>query len=86
MLRVLTYSQSIFNGIIMIILDIRTWYNFCGLGCQKGKKEKKSTGTLRCLSHASDLLGFGVWHMWSPVVLHTSSYYKEKFFGGDPRC
>ena len=40
MLRALTYSKSIFNGIIMIILDIRTWYNFCGLDCQKGKKEK----------------------------------------------
>ena len=40
MLRVLTYSESIFNGIIMIILDIRTWYNFYELDCQKGKKEK----------------------------------------------
>ena len=27
----------------------------------KGKKKKKSTGTLRCLSHALDSLGFGAW-------------------------
>ena len=25
-------------------------------------KKEKSTGTLRCLSHASDPLGFGAWH------------------------
>ena len=30
----------------MIILDIRTWYNFCGLDCQKGKKEKKNLQVL----------------------------------------
>ena len=34
------------------------------MDCQKGKKEK-STGTLRCFSHASDPLGFGVWHSYS---------------------
>ena len=28
------------------------------MDCQKGKKEK-STGTLRCLSHASNPLGLG---------------------------
>ena len=26
------------------------------------KKKKKSTGTLKCLSHALDPLEFGVWH------------------------
>ena len=62
MLRALTYFENIFNGIIMIILDISTWYDFCGLDCQKG--EKKSTGTLRHLSHALDPLGFGAWQHW----------------------
>ena len=56
MLRALTYFESIFNEIIMIILDVGTWYDFCGLDCQKGKK---STGTLRCLSHALTLWGLG---------------------------
>ena len=38
------------------------------MDCQKGKKKKKkSTGTLRCLSHALDPLGFGVWHLMSLV-------------------
>ena len=35
------------------------------MDCQKGKKEKIS-GTLRCLSHASNPLGFGVWHLQVP--------------------
>ena len=60
MLRALTYSESIFNGIIMIILEVGIRYDLCGLDCQK-KKKKKSTGTLRCLSHALDPLGFGAW-------------------------
>ena len=55
MLRTLTYFESIFNEIIMIILDISTWYNFCGLDCQKGKRiNKKCIGTLRRFSHALD--------------------------------
>ena len=55
MLRALIYFESIFNEIIMIILDISTWYKFCGFDCQKGKRTKKKfTGTLRCLSHALD--------------------------------
>ena len=64
MLRALTYFESIFNGIIMIILDVGTWYDCCGLNCQKGRK-KKSTGTLRHISHALDPLGFGAWHITS---------------------
>ena len=59
MLRVLTYSESIFNGIIMIILDVDIGYDLCGFDYLK-KKKKNSTGTLRCLSHALDPLGFGV--------------------------
>ena len=59
MLRVLTYSESIFNGIIMIILDVDIGYDLCGLDYLN--KKKKSTGTLRCLSHALDPLGFGAW-------------------------
>ena len=62
MLRALTYSESIFNETIMIILNIVTVYDLCGLDGQKGKKKKKSTGTLRCFSHALDPLGFGAWH------------------------
>ena len=38
MLKVLTYSEIIFNGIIMIILDVGTGYDLCGLDGQKGKK------------------------------------------------
>ena len=60
MLGALTYFESIFNGIIMIIIDVGTWYYFCGFDCQKGKK-KKFTGTLRHISHALDPLGFGAW-------------------------
>ena len=45
----------------MIILNVGIWYDLCGLDCQK-KGKKKSTGTLRCLSHALDPLGFGAWH------------------------
>ena len=73
----LTYSESIFNGIIMIILDIRTWYNFYGLNCQKGKKKKKSTSTLKCLFYALDPLRFRAWHAliklahaWTTILPH----------------
>ena len=32
----------------------------------KKERKKKSTGTLRCLSHALDPLGFGVWQkLWA---------------------
>ena len=58
MLRALTYSECIFNGIIMIILDVGIGYDLCGLNCQK---KKKSIGILRCLPHALDPLGFGAW-------------------------
>ena len=62
MLRALTYFESIFNGIIMIILDVGTWYDLYGLNCQKGKKKKKKIYKyLRHLSHALDPLGFGAW-------------------------
>ena len=43
----------------MIILNVGIGYDLCELDCQK-KKKKKSTGTLRCLSHALDPLGFGI--------------------------
>ena len=58
MLRTLIYSDSIFNGIIIIILDVGIGYNLCELDYQK--KKKKYTGTLRCLSHALNSLEFGV--------------------------
>ena len=61
--RTLIYSESIFNGIIIIILDVGIGYNLCELDYQK--KKKKSIGTLRCLSHALNPLGFGAWHyLW----------------------
>ena len=44
----------------MIILDVDIGYDLCGLDYLKRKK-KNSTGTLRCLSHALDHLGFGAW-------------------------
>ena len=36
------------------------------------KKKKKSTNSLRCLSHALDPLGFGAWHIvfLIPTVSH----------------
>ena len=61
MLRALTYSESVFNEIIIIILDVGIGYDLCGFDCQK---KKYSTGTLRCLSHALDPLGFGAWQLW----------------------
>ena len=45
----------------MIILDVDIGYDLCGLDYLKKKKKKNSTGTLRCLSHALDPLGFGAW-------------------------
>ena len=61
MLRALTYSENTFNEINMIILDVGTGYDLCGLDCQKGQKY---IGTLRCLSHALDPLVFGAWQLW----------------------
>ena len=46
---------------MMIILDVGTGYDLCGLDCWKRGKKKKSTGTLRCVSHALDPLEFGAW-------------------------
>ena len=43
----------------MIIFDVDIGYDLCGLDYLK--KKKNSTGTLRCLSHALDALGFGAW-------------------------
>ena len=40
----------------MLELDIILW-----IGLSKREERKKFTGTLRCLSHASNPLGFGVW-------------------------
>ena len=54
----MTYFESIFNGIIMIILDVGTWYDLCGLNCQKGKKKKN----LQVLETSFSCFGpFGVW-------------------------
>ena len=74
MLRVLTYSESIFNGIIMIILDVGIGYDLCGLDCQK----KKSTGTLRCLSHALDPLGFRAWQLWYQSLGYDSVNFENR--------
>ena len=58
MLRALNYFKSIFNGIIMIILDISTSYDFCGLNCQKGKGIK----IYRYFETSFSCFGlFGVW-------------------------
>ena len=35
--RALIYFGSMFNKIIMIILDVSTWYDLIGLNCQKRK-------------------------------------------------
>ena len=58
----------------MLILDIRTWYNFVDWIVKKGKKEKKIYRYLRCLSHASNPLGFGVWHRCRPFFLLISKW------------
>ena len=76
MLRALSYSESIFNGIIMIILDVGIGYDLCGLDCQK--KKKKSTGTLRCLSHALDPLGFRAWQLWYQSLGYDSIDIKNR--------
>ena len=46
---------------MILELDIILWIRL-----SKRKEKKKSTGTLRCLSHASNPLGFGVWHLQVP--------------------
>ena len=151
MLRTLTYFESIFNGIIIIIFYIGTWYVFLWIGLSKRKnfetsfscfrpfgvwgvtyiacklshwlinvfffffmrkdhhlvyvipfcwlrpsvcyskiwtstfvhkkRKKKSTGTLRCLSHASDPLGFGVWQLicWKLKTYYWKHYNKIIF-------
>ena len=57
MLRALTYFESIFNRIIMIILDVGTRYDLCGLDCQKGKKK-----IYRYFEMSFSYIGpFGVW-------------------------
>ena len=43
----------------MIILDIRTWYNFVDWIVKKKRKKKKIYKYLRCLSHASNPWGLG---------------------------
>ena len=45
--RALTYFGSIFNGIIMITLDVGTWYDLFGLNCSKGRNLQVP---LRCFS------------------------------------
>ena len=57
--RTLTYFESIDNEIIIIILNVGTWYESFGLNCQK---KEKSIGTFEMFSHALDLFGFGAWH------------------------
>ena len=37
MLKALTYLENIFNGIIMIILDVSIGYDLCRLDCKKKK-------------------------------------------------
>ena len=76
MLRALTYSESIFNGIIMIILDVGIRYDLCGLDCQK--EGKKSTGTLRLFSHVLDPLGFGVWQLWYQCLGYDSLDFENR--------
>ena len=76
MLRALTYSESIFNGIIMIIFDVGTWYDFCGLNCQKGRK--KSTGTLRCISHAVVPFAFRAWQLWFQSLGYDSVDFENR--------
>ena len=55
--RALTYFRSIFNEIIMIILDISTWYDLFGLYCSKGKNLQVP---LRCFLMLWPLLGSGL--------------------------
>ena len=47
------------------------------MDCQKGKKEKIS-GTLRCLSHASNPLGFGVWQLWYQSLGYDSVDFENR--------
>ena len=54
MYRTLTYFGSIFNGIIIIILDVGTWYDLFELNRQKGKN----------YSYFWDVF-FTLWILWS---------------------
>ena len=60
MLRALIYFESIFNEIIMIIFDVGTWYDFCGLNCQKGNIYKHFETSFSC---------FVPFEVWSVTVL-----------------
>ena len=66
MLRVLTYFKGIINGIIMIIIYIGTWYDLCGLDCQKGKIYKYFETSFSCFGP------FGVWDVTTKVNAITS--------------
>ena len=51
---------SIFNEIIMKILDVDTWYELFGLNCQKGKIYRYLWVVF---SHALDPFEFGAWKL-----------------------
>ena len=57
----LTYFKSIFNGIIMIILDVGTWYDFIWIELSKGTK---STGTFEM-----SFSRFGPFRVWGVTNL-----------------
>ena len=56
--KTLTYFGSIFNGIIMIILDVGTCYDFIWIELSKGTK---STGTFEIFFFFSFFGPFWVW-------------------------
>ena len=58
----LTNSESIFNGIIMIILDVGIGYDLCGLDFKKKKNYKYFEMSFSCFGL------FGVWGMTSHVT------------------
>ena len=67
--RALTYFGSIFNGIIMIILDVGIWYDFIWIELPKGTK---STGTFEMLF--SCFGPFWVWGMTCIMFEHLQDH------------
>ena len=65
----LTYFGSIFNGIIMIILDVGTWYDFIWIELSKGTK---STGTFEMFFSC-----FGPFWVWGVTILMIDSWLTQ---------
>ena len=71
--RALTYSESIFNEIIMIILNVGIGYDLCGLDCQKKKKKIYMYFKMSFSFFGS----FGVWGVTQDVEMEEHSLKRK---------